>query len=115
MAEAKPPSKVQVGAIPYSVVVDEAAINKACVEERSNRFGQHDPGTQTITLDPKMGSDFAAEVLLHEIVHVTLYHNGTDEDLEPKQLERVCSAVSSQLLDCLRRNPQLVRFLVKEA
>jgi predicted SprT family Zn-dependent metalloprotease len=92
-------------------VVDEAAINKECVEARDSRFGSHDPATQTITLDPKMGPDFMAEVLLHEITHILLYHGGTDEDLEKEQLERICNAVSAGLLDCLRRNPALVKYI----
>lgn len=103
---------LQVGAIRYSVVVDEAAINRQSVEAREGRFGNHDAASQTFTLDPKMEPDFTAEVLLHEITHAVLYHAGTDEDLSREQLERVCNSVSAGLLDVLRRNPALVKYLI---
>lgn len=108
----KPPKSIKVGAINYSVVCSEAEINKASVEAKSGSWGRHDPGKQLILLDPNLKGDFMAEVLLHELVHVSLYHAGTDEDLSAEQLERVCNSVSSSLLGALRDNPELVRFLV---
>jgi hypothetical protein len=110
----KPPAKVQVGPYLYSVVVDEAAINKASVESQSWRIGDSNHGKLIITLDPSMAPDMMASVLLHEIEHACLAQVGADEDLTKEQLERVCNATSTMLLDTLRRNPKLVEFLIGE-
>lgn len=112
MTISKPPKTIQVGAINYKVICSEAAINKASVESKSGSWGRHDPGKQQILLDPGLESDFMAEVLLHELIHVSLYHAGTDEDLSEEQTERVCNSVSSTLLSTLRANPDLVTFLM---
>lgn len=111
---ARPPTQVQVGPYRYRVVVSEAAINKACVDAQDGRYGQHDPQSLTITLDPKMGGDMMASVLLHELEHACLFQVGAEEDLDKAQLERICNATGTMFLDILRRNPELVHYLTED-
>lgn len=112
MPNGKPPKQVQVGAIPYAVIVDEAAINKAKADENDLEcWARNFPAQQKIVLDPTLGPDFMAETLLHELIHLALHHAGTD-DLTSEQLERVCSSAASSLLGVLRANPALVTFLL---
>lgn len=65
---------------------------------------------QRITIADNVGPDQIRDTLLHEILHclggtIGLFDDGKVE-------ERVIAALSPLVLDALRRNPELVRFLV---
>lgn len=111
MAERKPPSSVQIGPYSFEIVFDEAVVNRIAVKDKRTLYGQMEPKEQRIYIDPTQAQDMVADTLLHEIMHATLMPLDLDEEVE----ERAVSVAATSLLDCLRRNPQLVRFLVKEA
>lgn len=107
----KPPMAIDVGPYRYTVKVDEAAINKASVDAKDGLLGSHDGGRLVITLDPALAPDMMASVLIHELEHAILFQVGADEGLDQEQVERICNANSTLLLDMLRRNPKLVEHL----
>ncbi len=104
------PATLQIGPYRYAVVCSEEAINKAQVEDKTDLHGRHHPGRQEIALNPEQAPDCMADTLLHEILHACVYLSGVD--VKGKDEERMIGGISSVLLDCLRRNPKLVTFLV---
>lgn len=112
------PDKVQVGA--YSIDIE---VNPKKLLDEGNDRGEVIAGLATleeqlITLG-EYPDDYTADSLLHEILHICLRVsscNINDEvakdnvyDVE----ERIVSALTGILLDTLRRNPQLIRYLLK--
>ena len=105
----KLPKQVIVGPCRYEVVRDEAVINKAQVERKTDLLGSHDGQRQRLILAPDQAPDCEADTLLHEILHACYYIGGGQKDDD--QEEEFVATVSGLLLDCLRRNPQLVSYL----
>lgn len=106
----KAPRHVDVGPYRYKVVLDRAAIDRKSVEFEHALDGKFDLVGQTITLSPELGFDGLRDTLLHELLHALL----VTLELDGKKEERIVLALAPLLLDTLRRNPKLVRFLLGE-
>ncbi|MDO8671255.1 MAG: hypothetical protein Q7O66_07460 [Dehalococcoidia bacterium] len=102
------PATIQVGPYRYSVVVDEAAINKASIEFGHHVCGHADHCAGVFTIAPNLSPGKTAEVLLHEVVHAIDNASGM-----PALKEFQVSQISVSLLDTMRRNPELVDFLME--
>jgi len=102
----KPPSSVQVGPYKYRVIVSKMAIIKANADAKDSRVGESDHSKQIITIDPKLGPDQLVETLLHEVLHAVNQVGGRFLD------EDDVLRLSPLLLDTLRRNPELVEYLL---
>jgi len=108
------PSEVVVGPFTYAVLSDELAAAKAKADSESiDNVGLHDSAKQTITVDPAQGPDSLASTVLHEVLHAIWYGVGLQESDAKEQEERVVSAITHPLLDTLRRNPDLVKYLTR--
>jgi len=63
-----------------------------------------------IDVAPPRSHAFCADTLLHELIHMALAVSGwqaPDEDAE----ERIVLAISTNLLGCLRDNPEVISYL----
>lgn len=94
------PKSIQVG--PYTLTIEERT---------GDELGTFHGESQRIEVSPHQGADSQADTVLHEVLHACFHVAGLRKDFpEPKE-ERLVSALSSLLLDTLRRNPQLVAYL----
>jgi hypothetical protein len=105
------PSSVVVGPYVYAVVADRALVDRASIEGKEVELGECDHKRQRILIDPDLGPDATAEVLLHEVLHALTYATDLDRDLGENE-EPTVARLAFAMLDLLRRNPQLVTFLV---
>lgn len=113
VAQPTPPDTIQVGAYRYTVHFDQAVIDAASRDMKASLTGHSDHITQTIAVSPGLGPDAQAETLLHECFHAILTQvDGTP--LEDRDEERLVVTLGYQVLDLLRRNPELVAYLMHE-
>ncbi len=112
----KLPNSIVVG--PYTFSVEEDALVTLTHGFNTGDIprGVTDVQEQTITLSPGMHDDLRAVVLLHELLHVCWHHAEVGwsirEGMSSHEVEEIAIAsISAPLLDALRRNPKLVKFL----
>lgn len=107
------PKTVTIGPFKCSVVCTEYAIEKASLEEGVELDGQWQPRSQVIVIRPGMAADQEAETLVHEVLHGLMEMIGAELEV-PLEIDRegLVTKLSPVLLDTLRRNPQMVRYLV---
>lgn len=96
------PDRVQIG--PYSFHIE---LNKE-VNDAGNSWGRIMYDSQRIFIDPAVERTKIAESLLHEILHGVLHVSGYRLDDE----EKFVLGTSTILLDTMRRNPDVVEFLM---
>lgn len=97
---AGPPKRVQVGPIAYTLRQDDLITD----------VGQTHPDRQLILLRTNQAPDYLADTVLHEVLHACLAH--TPLELSEETEEHVCLVLAPALLDVMRRNPELVAFLL---
>jgi len=76
--------------------------------EDSDSLGEWDARTATINYDPTQTLPVLRETILHEMLHCAFEHTGVD----PETHEQLIRSISPLLLEMLRRNPELVEWLV---
>ncbi len=106
------PDYVDIGPHRYTIVCDEAAIDKVSREEQDDLLGHTDHGTTTITLSPDQSASMLADAVLHEVLHALTSVTGIANDLGDDDDEAMVNRLSPALLDALRRNPALTAYLV---
>lgn len=74
--------------------------------------GFMDPDPQEIHLEPTLADDMLADALLHEVLHAVWLVVGGRENIDKELEEKIIAIISPTLLDTLRRNPELVLFLL---
>ena len=74
----------------------------------SDSLGEWDARTATISYDPAQTLPVLRETILHEMLHCILEHTG----VEPDEHETLIRNISPLMLETLRRNPELVEWLV---
>ncbi len=93
------PGKIIIGGKVYSLSVlpfDQGQFGK---------LGQCDFKNQTILLTHDQGQDCARDSLLHELIHLFLFHAGyADQD------EKLVSTIAHGLDSVLRQNPKLIQI-----
>lgn len=97
------PQSIQVGAISYSVVVDNGVISRG-------NAADIDYEQATIHVNAISASTVLVSALLHEVLHA-IWHLGNLAAFEG-DVEKTLGALDGLLLDTLRRNPDLVAFLL---
>ena len=108
----KGPDKVRVGPHRYRIRYDKDAIDLKATEHNERRlYGLTEPVSQLIHIDPTLAASQMRDTVLHEVLHACLSLIGADEFLSPSKEERLVRALSPALLQVLRDNPKLVRFL----
>jgi hypothetical protein len=111
---ARVPERLTVGPYRYAVEVSTDGIDAEAVASRAGvpgtYAGRHLPVAGRVLLADGMGADYAAETLLHEVLHACLFAVG--DPLDDGQLEeRLCSTLAPTLLAALR-SPGLAEFLL---
>lgn len=102
------PSRVQIGPLSYVISDDDATYNKAAVDQGEALWGKINYGKGTVVLCPDQNDAHKRLALLHEVLHgVWHLHDKTHESDED-----VLRSLTADLLDTLRRNPDLVNFLL---
>lgn len=112
------PTSVRIGAFTFNVDVDQAYIDREAARRGQELSGISEFETQKITVGEHQGPDITADTVLHEILHMCLRSTTVDindevareavDDVE----ERVINALTGVLLDTLRRNPDMARYLL---
>lgn len=108
------PKLIKVGHLRVSVVYQKGFSASAGVN------GAYGADTQTVIIDPSLGPDQERETLIHEALHAIMAACGLDllfkeaeKALDTKEFEeQVVNNMSSRLLELLRDNPNLLRFLL---
>ena len=108
------PKAVQVGPYRYTVECDQAAIDRAGQEMGGNLAGHANHAALRIDLAPDLARDYEAETLLHEVLHGVFCVTGIGRDFRDAE-EPIVARMAPMLLDVLRRNPDLVAYLVADA
>lgn len=109
------PHFVQVGPFRYTVIVDEATVDRMSIETESILAGHIDHELCRILVAPGLSEDVKVETLLHEVLHAVLRLVGLDVEFEAKDddmTEAVVNRLAPALLDLFRRNASLVETLV---
>lgn len=109
----RPPKYVHIGPFRYQILVDQSKCDRASVEQGQNQLGECDAETGTILISPKLGPVQKAETVLHEILHALTDMTGVAAQLTSDTEEIVVRSLSPALLDLIKRNPSLVRFLAE--
>lgn len=107
------PDTIRIGPYRYRVVVDQAVVDAASREASAHLCGSANHIEQTISLSPKLGPDARAEVLLHECIHGIFEQASIGRGLKG-DVERVVEVLGYGVLDLLRRNPDLVAYLLAD-
>jgi hypothetical protein len=100
------PKKIKVGYATYSVVEDDVRLTE------SKAGGMHAPNTSTIYVEKEQEIDYAKMALLHEVLHACVYVSSVPTDDTTEEL--YVSIIAPNLLEALRRNPQLVAYLLQK-
>lgn len=111
------PKRVQVGPYRVQILIDEHAHNAAQARAAASLYGHWDPERLEITVKPGLPQDQEADTVLHELFHAmtdatALTASPGGPLAEEESSEPVVSALATATLDLLRRNPELVRYLV---
>lgn len=105
------PKLIQIGYNRYKVRLKEGLAD----EEDKYLFGKCNPKKSKISINPDQSADSMADTVLHEVLHGCWDQTSlasmpsTDGEVE----ELVVSSLSPALLDTLRRNPELVGYLME--
>jgi hypothetical protein len=102
------PEFVQVGPIKYRMDTSQETLNKSKIASGATTLrGEIVYREQLIVIDPNQGPDSMAETVMHEVLHACVWNTG-----DTTGQEQLVSATATILLDTLRRNPDLVAFLM---
>ena len=71
-------------------------------------LGEWDARNAIVHYDPTQTMPVLRETVLHEMLHCVFEHTGVD----PEEHETLIRSISPLLLELLRRNPELVEWLV---
>lgn len=93
---------IKVGCVHYRVLRDPVESISRKLEE--NVYGKWSCADRFIWVDPDLNDDFAAQVLLHEVVHAIF-----DECCISNDDESVVDRLSRVLMQVLQDNPDLMR------
>jgi hypothetical protein len=104
------PAFIQIGPLAYRVSEDELERLKADASDGNATYGRINYGQALITLDPDQDPGHKRAAVLHEVLHGCWHLTLGNTDYE----EDVILTLTQTLLDTLRRNPQLVAFLMDD-
>jgi hypothetical protein len=103
------PSNIQIGPCRYKVTQELVDFATKAASDGEKCWGWIEYGGQRIIIDPNQGEDHKRVALLHEVLH------GVEDqsDQRHKHDELIIRQLAAILLDTLRRNPELVTYLVE--
>lgn len=106
------PAELIVGPNRYTVTGDELERLRTEHAERSQLDGHTDHGTLRLLVNTALAADQVRDTLLHETLHALAFLSGLSSEWGSEKEEAVVRRLSPLLLDVLRRNPDLVAYLV---
>lgn len=106
----KLPDKVQISAFTYIISADQEYLDKEGEERGEKLVGLSEHEAQKITIS-EAANDFMADTLLHEIIHQCIRVTGIEIKNEKMEEHLIC-VMTPVLLDTLRRNPTVVKYLL---
>jgi hypothetical protein len=104
----KPPEILHVGPYRYTVTLKDK-IKSGGVDRI--RLGETHRPKGTIKLNRNQSEDQLRDTMWHETMHAVFEHMQLNPALEEEE-EKIVSALATGTLDVLRRNPELVSYLV---
>ena len=110
MTRRKPPSVVELG--PYSIDVrfDHVAMTAATAN------GAYLADTSTVLLQDVNSLGVEQDTVVHELLHAAWKLSGLNakwpDDESDSEGEAIINVIAPRILELLRRNPDLVRYLV---
>lgn len=104
------PDRVVIGPLVFSVTEDEIERLHADVADGDTTFGRIQYGKGRIILDAEQSAAHKRMALLHECLHGCWHLT----DFEHKDDEDPIRRITGLLLDMLRRNPDLIAYLLVE-
>lgn len=107
----KVPAQILLGAHVYEVRSDT---DTARLLRDEDACGDSRPGQLIIRIDGDRPHTSVAETLLHEALHCAWHQTALSVDLDEHE-EKAVTALGPLLLQLIRRNPDLVAFLIAEA
>lgn len=109
----KPPKVVRIGPFKWEVVVNQVLLDMCNVSsaDEVRGDGRCDYQNTRLLISSKLTPDLTADTVLHEILHAISYSTGLVDLLGGESDERMARMLAPALLDVLRRNPALVRYL----
>lgn len=102
------PPTIRIGPLVFRVTDDRAVHNQGVVDDLHDTYGRIRYSQELIILDPNQTDAHKRIALLHEIMH-GCWHLG---DRSHKNDEKAIRSLCAPLLDVLRRNPDLIAFLL---
>jgi hypothetical protein len=112
MTESSMPESVVIGPYRYTITVDHDAMERLRNrgESGGGNAGTVDYHQLQITIDGDMAASMIADTLLHEIVHCCYRVSGLRAG--KMREEEAIDHLTPVLLDTLRRNPAVARYLL---
>lgn len=104
------PEKVIIGPLTFRVTDAPMDHMIAVLDDMEKTWGVIKYASGTIILDPDQTDSHKRMTLLHEVMH-GCWHIG---DRSHKNDEKAIRSLAAPLLDVLRRNPDLVAYLLAE-
>jgi hypothetical protein len=108
------PDHVDVGPFRYTITSDELTRHRAQEVAQTIILGETDHDRLTIILNETMQPGLARETLMHECLHVVTEVCGLRRKWGNAKDERIIRRLSPLLLELLRRNPDIVSYLMGE-
>lgn len=117
MTNGKPaalPTFIDIGPFRYTITIDELTRQRAQETDRSKVLGQTDHDKLEMILDASQPASLLRETLLHETLHLVTEMSGLRYDSGSDKDERLVRRMSPLLLEVLRRNPDIVAYLMDD-
>ena len=102
------PKQITIGPLTFAVKTDKATINQATVDHQAPFYANIRFGETDILIDDKQTPAHQRMTLLHEVLHGCFHVTMLDKKWE----ETAVRLLTGPLLDTLRRNPDLIAFLL---
>lgn len=104
------PERITIGPLTFRVTDDQQEHVQSIADDMEKAWGLIRYATGVIILDPNQTDAHKRVTLLHEVMH-GCWHLG---DRSHKNDEKAIRSLTAPLLDVLRRNPDLVAYLLAE-
>lgn len=102
------PKTIEIGPLTFTVTDNEAVHARNVVKSSEDPWGRVDYGKGEIVLRPEQALPHQRMVLLHEVMHGCWHLTDCTHEGD----EKAILALAAPLLDVLRRNPDLVAYLI---
>lgn len=102
------PKTVFAGPFVFNIRSEAGPFMAAEESEKTRLYGRTDYISGTIDIRPAVALSFTQETLMHEALHAAFFA----ARLNPQNEEEVVNSLSPVLLDLLRRNPDLLNYLL---